>query len=119
MRLSSMRLLRVAFSLLLGVLCAATAAGQGYPNRPVKLVVPFTAGSATDILARTIGQKLSETWGQPVIVDNRPGAGGTIGAALVAKSTPDGYTLLVHSAGHAYNASIYPSLTYDTVKDFM
>jgi tripartite-type tricarboxylate transporter receptor subunit TctC len=66
-----------------------------------------------------MGQKLSEMWGQPVVIDNRPGAGGTIGASVVAKSPPDGYTLLVHSAGHAYNASIYPNLPYDTVKDFV
>src|SRR5438128_11900810 len=93
--------------------------GQDYPNKTVHVVVPFTAGSATDILARSFGQKLSEMWGQPVVVDNRPGAGGTIGAAVVAKSAPDGYTLLVHSAAHAYNPSIYPNLSYDTVKDFI
>ena len=85
----------------------------------MKLVVPFTAGSATDILARTVGQKLTEMWGQSVIVDNRPGAGGTIGAAIVAKAPPDGYTLLVNSAAHAYNPWIYPSLSFDTVKDFI
>jgi tripartite-type tricarboxylate transporter receptor subunit TctC len=85
----------------------------------VKIVVPFTAGSATDILARTFGQKLSEMWSQPVIIENHPGAGGTIGAAIVAKSAPDGYTLLVHSAAQAYNPSIYPNLSYDTVKDFV
>jgi tripartite-type tricarboxylate transporter receptor subunit TctC len=83
------------------------------------VVVPFTAGSATDILARTVGQKLGELWGQPVVIDNRPGAGGTIGAAIVAKSPADGYTLLVHSAAQAVNASIYPSLPYDTTKDFV
>ena len=92
---------------------------QAFPSKPVRIVVPFTAGSATDILARTFGQKLSEMWNQPVVVDNRPGAGGTIGAAVVAKSAPDGYTLLVHSAAQAYNPSIYPSLPYDTVKDFI
>ena len=83
------------------------------------MIVPFTAGSATDILARTYGQKLSEMWGQPVVIDNRHGAGGTIGAAVVAKAAPDGYTLLVHSAAQAYNPSIYPSLPYDTAKDFV
>ena len=98
--------------------CTATAFAQGYPNKTVHVIVPFTAGSATDILARTFGQKLSEMWGQPVIVENRPGAGGTIGAAVVAKSAPDGYTLMVHSAAQAYNASIYPTLPYDTSKDF-
>jgi len=100
-------------------LCASLAFGQGFPNRPVKIIVPFTAGSATDILARTIGQKLSEMWGQPVIVENRAGAGGTIGAGIVAKSPPDGYTLMVHSSAHAVNASMYPVLPYDTVKDFV
>jgi len=100
-------------------LCASAAFGQGFPNRPVKIIVPFTAGSATDILARTIGQKLSEMWGQPVIVENRAGAGGTIGAGIVAKSSPDGYTLMVHSSAHAVNASMYPVLPYDTVKDFV
>jgi tripartite-type tricarboxylate transporter receptor subunit TctC len=95
------------------------AFGQAFPSKPVKIVVPFTAGSATDILARTFGQKLSELWGQPVIVENRPGAGGTIGAGIVAKSPPDGYTLLVHSAAQAVNASIYPTLPYDTTKDFV
>src|SRR5450755_458060 len=95
------------------------AAGQPYPSKPVHVVVPFTAGSATDILARTFGQKLSELWGQPVIIENRAGAGGTIGAAVVAKSPADGYTLLVHSAAHAYNPSIYTNLSFDTAKDFV
>ena len=104
---------------LLAALWASAAFGQGYPNKPVHVIVPFTAGSATDILARTYGQKLSEMWGQAVVVDNRPGAGGTIGAAVVAKSAPDGYTLLVHSAAQAYNPSIYPSLSYDTMRDFI
>jgi tripartite-type tricarboxylate transporter receptor subunit TctC len=99
--------------------CAPLALGQGYPNKPVHIIVPFTAGSATDTLARTFGQKLTEMWGQPVIVENRPGAGGTIGAAVVAKSPADGYTLLVHSAAYAYNPSIYPDLTFDTSKDFV
>jgi tripartite-type tricarboxylate transporter receptor subunit TctC len=108
---------------LVGIACGMVAAtcawGQAYPTKPVRMVVPFTAGSATDILARTVGQKLSELWGQPVIIDNRPGAGGTIGAAIVAKSPPDGYTLLVHSAAQAYNPSIYANLAYDTEKDFV
>jgi tripartite-type tricarboxylate transporter receptor subunit TctC len=98
---------------------SSLALGQGYPSKPVKIIVPFTAGSATDILARTYGQKLSEIWKQPVVVENHPGAGGTIGAGLVAKAAPDGYTLLVHSAAQAYNASIYASLPYDTSKDFV
>ncbi|MFO1303287.1 MAG: tripartite tricarboxylate transporter substrate binding protein [Burkholderiales bacterium] len=109
---------RIAIGAMLA-LCASLAFAQAYPSKPVKVIVPFTPGSATDILARTIGQKLSEQWGQPVIVENRAGAGGTIGAGLVAKSPPDGYTLMVHSSGHAVNASMYPALPYDTVKDFV
>jgi tripartite-type tricarboxylate transporter receptor subunit TctC len=95
------------------------AGAQDYPSKPVRVVVPFTAGSATDILARTVGQKLTELWGQTVVVDNRAGAGGTIGAGLVAKAAPDGATLMVHSAAQAVNAFIYPSLPYDTLKDFV
>jgi tripartite-type tricarboxylate transporter receptor subunit TctC len=113
------KLLRAIVLLLIGSLAPSIALAQAYPNKPVRLVVPFTAGSATDILARTFGQKLSELWGQPVIIDNRPGAGGTIGANVVAKSPPDGYTLLVHSAAHAYNQSIYTNLPFDTLKDFI
>jgi tripartite-type tricarboxylate transporter receptor subunit TctC len=105
-------------ALSIALLCAPLSA-QPYPNKPVHIVVPFTPGSATDILARTFGQKLSELWGQSVFVENRPGAGGTIGAAFVAKSPADGYTLLVNSAAHAYNPWIYPSLPFDTAKDFV
>jgi tripartite-type tricarboxylate transporter receptor subunit TctC len=112
-----------AFAFLWAALCGLTmasgAAAQAWPAKPVKLIVPFTAGSATDILARSFGQKLSELWGQPVIIENHPGAGGTIGAGLVAKAAPDGYTLLVHSAGYAVNPWIYPNLTYDTARDFV
>jgi tripartite-type tricarboxylate transporter receptor subunit TctC len=115
----AMKFIRRGVVFVLAALFTTLALGQGYPNKPVKIIVPFTAGSATDILARTFGQKLSEIWGQPVIVENHPGAGGTIGAAIVAKSPPDGYTLLVHSAAQAYNPSIYPNLSYDTVKDFV
>jgi tripartite-type tricarboxylate transporter receptor subunit TctC len=111
-------MLRKTFAIALA-LCATIAFGQSYPAQPVKIVVPFTPGSATDILGRTVGQKLSEIWGQPVIIENRPGAGGTIGANVVAHSPPDGYTLLVHSAAQAVNPYIYPSLPYDTVKDFV
>ena len=111
--------LRLCLGFIAALFCASLAFAQGYPNKPVHVIVPFTAGSATDILARTFGQKLSEMWGQPVVVDNRPGAGGTIGAGIVAKSAPDGYTLLVHSAAFAYNPSIYSGLPYDTTKDFV
>jgi tripartite-type tricarboxylate transporter receptor subunit TctC len=114
-----MKLWRWVGVLASGVLCASLAWAQGYPNKPVKIIVPFTAGSATDILARTVGQKLSELWAQPVVIENRAGAGGTIGAGVVAKSPPDGLTLMVHSAAQIVNPSIYPALPYDTLKDFV
>ena len=108
----------LAAASLIAAVPGALAAEAAYPNRPVRVVVPFTPGSATDALARTLGPKLSEMWGQQVVVDNRGGAGGTIGANIVAKATPDGYTLLLNSASHAINATLYPKLPFDTVKDF-
>ena len=87
-------------------------------TQPIKLVVPCTAGSGTDIVARLVAERLGPALGTSVIIDNKPGAGGTLGAALVAKAAPDGYTVLIHSAGHLVNASIYPNLSYDTLKDF-
>jgi len=100
-------------------LLATGAWGQAYPAKPIRLVVPFPAGGTTDILARAVGQKLTEAWGQPVVVDNRPGAGGNIGAELVAKAAPDGYTLLMGTVGtHAINASLYAKMPYDHIKDF-
>jgi tripartite-type tricarboxylate transporter receptor subunit TctC len=95
-----------------------TAAFAQYPDKPIHFIVPFTAGSGTDIVARTVAESMSRSLKQPIVIENRPGAGGTLGAAQVAKSAPDGYTLLVHSAGHVANAAIYPSLSYDTLKDF-
>ena len=100
---------------------AQTAGGstmQAYPAKPIRVVVPFTPGSASDILARVVGDKLSESLGQPVIVENRPGAGGTIGTGAVAKAAPDGYTLVVVSAGHVVNPVLYANLPYDTLRDF-
>ena len=91
---------------------------QAFPAKPVTIIVPFTPGSATDISARAMQQKLAEFWGQPVLIENRPGAGGTIGAGMVARAAPDGYTLLVHSSGHAANPGIYAKLAYDTFRDF-
>jgi len=113
------RVLRFLAMLAACALGSSTAWADDYPSKPVKIIVPFTAGSATDILARTVGQKLGELWNQPVVIDNRGGAGGTIGAGIVAKSPADGSTLLVHSAGQAVNPFIYPSLPYDTLKDFV
>src|SRR5437588_4499409 len=100
--------------------CIATvASAQGYPTRPIRLVVPFPAGGTTDILAREGAEKLTEVLGQAVVVDNRPGAAGNIGSDLVAKSAPDGYTLLMGTVGtHAINPSLYSKMPYDHVKDF-
>jgi tripartite-type tricarboxylate transporter receptor subunit TctC len=90
-----------------------------YPAHPVRVVVPFPAGGTTDILARAVAQRFTEAFGQPFIVDNRPGAGGNIGAELVAKSAPDGYTLVMGTVGtHAINPSLYTNMPYDHVKDF-
>ena len=99
-------------------LCMVSAASPAYPERPIRLVVPFAAGGNTDIFARTIGQKLSEQWGQQIVVDNRGGAGGTIGTDIVAKAAPDGYTLLMVSGSHVVNPSLYKKLPYDTLRDF-
>jgi tripartite-type tricarboxylate transporter receptor subunit TctC len=87
-------------------------------GQPLKLIVPFTAGSGTDVVARLLGEKLGPALDTTIVVDNRAGAGGTLGAALVAKAPADGYTLLVHSAGHLVNPALYPNLSYDTIKDF-
>ena len=96
----------------------AQAAGT-YPNKAIHIVVTFTSGGAPDILARLIGEKLSAAWGQPVIVDNKPGAGGNIGADFVAKSAPDGYNLVLGTVGtHSINGSLYQNMPYDMVKDF-
>jgi tripartite-type tricarboxylate transporter receptor subunit TctC len=109
-----------AFAAALAIVAAPVAFGQAaYPTKPVRIVVPFPAGGTTDIIARATAQKLSEAWGQQVIVDNRPGAAGNIGAELVAKSAPDGYTLLMGTVGtHAINSSLYAKMPYDHVKDF-
>ena len=97
---------------------AAQAFAQTYPNKPVHLIISFTPGSSTDIVGRIVAQKLSEMWGQPVVSENRAGAGGSIGSAVVAKADPDGYTLLVNSNAHCVNPAIYAKLPYDTLKDF-
>ena len=100
------------------MLPAAPAIAQSYPSRPIRLIVPYPAGGGTDIVARVVGQKLHESLGQPVVIDNRGGAGGTIGTAAAAKSPPDGYTLVLVPTSHVINPSIYAKLPYDTEKDF-
>jgi len=106
--------------LLAVLLCAfaAQAFAQTYPSKPVHIVISFTPGSSTDIVGRIVIQKLTEIWGQPVVPDNRAGAGGSIGSAAVAKAAPDGYTLLINSNAHCVNPAIYAKLPYDTLKDF-
>lgn len=91
---------------------------QAYPVKPIRMVTPTAAGGGSDILARLIGAKLAEKWGQQVVVDNRPGAGSIIGTDLVAKAPADGYTLLLVAVGHAINATLYAKLPYDTLRDF-
>ena len=100
------------------MLPVAGGAAESFPTRPIRLVVPYPPGGGTDIVGRILGQKLHETLGQPVVIDNRSGAGGTLGTALAAKSAPDGYTLLLVPTSHVINPSIYAKLPYDTVKDF-
>jgi len=101
-------------------LCAAfTASAQNYPSKPLRFIVPFTAGGTSDILARAIGPKITEAWGQPVIVENRTGANGNVGAEYVARSAPDGYTFLLSDVGAlSINPSVYPDMTFDPAKDF-
>jgi tripartite-type tricarboxylate transporter receptor subunit TctC len=104
---------------MLALICAAAASSaEDYPTRPIRLILGFAPGGSTDLVARVVGQKLAETWSQQVVVDNRPGANGMIGADLVAKANPDGYSLLISSIGPmAINASLY-KMPYDIVKDF-
>jgi tripartite-type tricarboxylate transporter receptor subunit TctC len=103
-----------------GSLAAGPAAAQaGYPNKPITIVVPFAAGGTTDILARVVGDALKKELGQPVVIDNRAGAGGNIGGALAAKAAPDGYTLFMGTVGtHAINAALYKKMPFDPIKDF-
>src|SRR5687768_18582683 len=106
------------FVLVLGAAAASTVAAQGYPVRPVRLVVAFAPGTTSDIIGRVIAEKLSQQMGQPFVVENRTGAGGTIGAESVARAEPDGYTLLVSTAALPVSAHVYPNLRYDSGKDF-
>lgn len=118
-----MKFVLIPVMALAGALTAAPAAAAqeatAYPAKPIRLVVPFTPGGTTDILARMIGLKLSEAYGQQVIIDNRPGAGGTIGVEIVSRSAPNGYTLVMgHIGTFGVNPSLYAKLPYDAVKDF-
>src|SRR3989454_2955765 len=109
---------RVCRLLVLSAALAAFSAAAQYPGKPVRIVVPFSAGGTTDILARAVGQKLTEAWSQPIVIDNRPGASGMIGAEMVAKAAPDGYTVLMASVAEvAINQSLYARMAYDPLKD--
>ena len=114
------RISRLLLALFLLVTFAAPTSGwaQSYPNRPVRLVVPFPAGGPADALGRVLSDQLNKMWGQPVIIENRGGAGGNLGAEVVARSAPDGYTLLLNASSHVINASLYEKLPYDPIKDF-
>jgi len=105
------------FTVAAALACAGLAHAQKYPDRPIRLIVPFATGGTSDLMARILGARLGEALGTTVVVDNRGGAGGTIGAALTAQAAPDGYTLLVPHVGLAVNESLYPKRPYDAVKD--
>ena len=109
----------IAAVALIAALLPLGAAAQAFPSKPIKIIVPYSPGGTTDLVARLVAQKLSERFGQPVLVDNKPGANGLIGADAVAKAAPDGYTLGIASPGtHAANASLYKTMPYDTIRDF-
>ena len=109
---------RTWLSAVLLLLGSQAGLAQNYPTRPMRIIVPFSAGSASDVLSRLIGPKLTETWGQQVIVESRPSAGGTIAGGIVAASNPDGHTLMLTSSAFAGSAALYEKLPYDSLKDF-
>jgi tripartite-type tricarboxylate transporter receptor subunit TctC len=114
-----MQALRNAVLFLVLSAVAGTAFAQNYPTRPIRIIVAYTPAGTTDILARAVGQKMTEAWGQTVIVDNRPGANGNIGTELTANATPDGYTIVMGTAAtHSINNTLYPTLKWDAVKNF-
>jgi len=110
--------MRALCAILLAVV-ASGAFAQAWPTKPVRLVISFTPGSSTDIIGRAVAAKLQEVWSQPVVAENRPGAGGTVGSEFVVRSDPDGYTLLANSSAHAANPGMYKDLRYDTMRDFV
>ena len=112
------RIAQLAFSVAALAVMVGSASAQTYPRKPIRWIVPFPPGGSTDLLARVVGQKLTEAWGQQVIVDNKGGAGGTLGAAEAARAPADGYTLLMGAIHHTIASSVYPKLPYDIQKDF-
>ncbi len=109
----------LAFAVVLGAFASLSAHAQTYPNRQVRIVVPFAPGGAVDSVARIVGQKMSESLGQPVVIENKPGAGGNLAADTVARAAPDGYTILLTTNGHAISPSLYRTLPFDVMKDFI
>lgn len=109
----------VAVACILGAFAFESVNAQSYPNQPVRIVVPFAAGGAVDTVARVVGQKMSESIGQPVVIENKPGAGGNLAADTVARAAPDGYTILLTTNGHAISPSLYRTLPFDVMKDFI
>jgi tripartite-type tricarboxylate transporter receptor subunit TctC len=105
-------------ALLVAALAAPAVMAQGFPSKPIRIVVPFAAGGAVDVVARAVGQRMAEQMGSPVVVDNRPGASANLGAELVAKAAPDGYTLLMGANGLATNGTLFKNLPFDTLRDF-
>ena len=110
--------LLLSLALLSAFVTPTSGRAQGYPNRAIRLVVPFPAGGPADALGRVLADQLNKMWGQPVIIENRGGAGGNLGAEVVARAAPDGYTLLLNASSHVINASLYEKLPYDPIKDF-
>ena len=118
---SRMRTISSAAAVLVMSLAATEATAQGaasYPGKSIRFIVGYTPGGTADMLARAVGQKLNEAWGQPVIVENRPGGGTNIGTEVAARSAPDGYTLFMPTVANAINPTLFPKLSYDPVKDF-
>ena len=114
--MKNVRLLALALSI---AACSSAASAQNYPAKPIRLIAPFPPGGSTDLLARVVAQKLTDAWGQQVIVENRGGAGGTIGVELAARAAPDGYTIVMgHIGTFGANPTLYPKLPYDAIKDF-
>jgi tripartite-type tricarboxylate transporter receptor subunit TctC len=105
-------------ALLVAALAAPAVMAQGFPSKPIRIVVPFAAGGAVDVVARAVGQRMADQMGSPVVVDNRPGASANLGAELVAKAAPDGYTLLMGANGLATNVTLFKNLPFDTLRDF-
>lgn len=118
-RRSNLKHITAAIALLVGWAASPAVAQEAWPTKPVRFVVPFAAGGSTDVIARMVAQKLSTKWGQPVVIENKLGAGGSVGADAVAKSPADGYTLLFHSGAVAINPHVYKRMPFDTEKDLL